>query len=575
MVVLSKDVAISFDRFLSNELEKKWSGSIEIKLKRGIGGSFQKINVCDLIGNKYKSKLDDKLYFDTNEYPPPNKICAPSEDTIFPKLMKHIRRCAVESGSPLVSNGFEKRSNSSFTVYKRKFRCAFKYRQAQNTYKKPKNDENTHRLDSIINSDKCGRRNSGRKLCRRNESRLCDVNEKCCNFSLNILYDNHGYFLDERTGCAQHCSHTKIDPKLIPMPLKLLSEEERDNIRWHATACITSGSTCNYLTKRYGQFFERSKVAYANFSSAIVNEKIQQTDVDSLLDSFKQSNSISYQVLWDVPIDSIELQPFSDISSPTPNSTSCLKTTRSPFKLVSSVTDRSNNSNYYIDHTDESDFSEIQDSAEETRSTVNCDHKIFLCVAWSTLDEMKLFKKFPNVIFCDVTGDTNNSKNYLLSFCGRTPEGKTFVFLRVWIHNQRQGTFRWVFKVALKTFIKEDFYNKVQIVLVDGDRQQREELWNAVRDYLSKAKISTCMFHAVNQNWHQNGLSKNCIQNIDKTKYEDVMTNIFNWLYSFARHKKCETEDEFEVSKSLLYKYINSNLVLHSLENKKKRSSSS
>ena len=94
MVVLSKDVAISFDRFLSNELEKKWSGSIEIKLKRGIGGSFQKINVCDLIGNKYKSKLDDKLYFDTNEYPPPNKICAPSEDTIYSETNEtHSKMC--------------------------------------------------------------------------------------------------------------------------------------------------------------------------------------------------------------------------------------------------------------------------------------------------------------------------------------------------------------------------------------------------------------------------------------------------------------------------------------------------
>ena len=108
MVVLSKDVATSFDQFLTNELEKKWSGSIKIKRKRGIGGSFQKTYVCDLIGNKYKSKLDDKLYFNTKEYPPPNKICLLSEDTIYPKLMKHIQRCALESGSPVVSNGFEK-----------------------------------------------------------------------------------------------------------------------------------------------------------------------------------------------------------------------------------------------------------------------------------------------------------------------------------------------------------------------------------------------------------------------------------------------------------------------------------
>ena len=89
-----------------------------------------------------------------------------------------------------------------------------------------------------------------------------------------------------------------------------------------------------------------------------------------------------------------------------------------------------------VDHTSEDGMEELRKevvAARESSTDINPKDKIFLCIAWSNIEELRLFKKFPSLLYCDATGDTNNNKNHLVTFSGRSPDGQQFIFLRVWV----------------------------------------------------------------------------------------------------------------------------------------------
>ena len=118
----------------------------------------------------------------------------------------------------------------------------------------------------------------------------------------------------------------------------------------------------------------------------------------------------------------------------------------------------------HLDLTDNISFGELHATASALREIANKEQKTFIGTAWST---------------------------------GRTTTGNQFIFLHMWIHNQQQSSFRWVFKLVLKIFIPTAFHNKVELVLVYGDKQQQVELFHAVQSYFTNAKVGICMFHIV------------------------------------------------------------------------------
>ena len=90
----------------------------------------------------------------------------------------------------------------------------------------------------------------------------------------------------------------------------------------------------------------------------------------------------------------------------------------SPYKLVSSVKDRSNDTSYYIDHSNSLEFASLQLESTIAREDIDLNAKVFLCVAWTRTKELEFFKKFHKIIYFDITGSTNNSKCFLLTISG-------------------------------------------------------------------------------------------------------------------------------------------------------------
>ena len=128
-----------------------------------------------------------------------------------------------------------------------------------------------------------------------------------------------------------------------------------------------------------------------------------------------------------------------------------------PFRLVFTARNAGSGDLSHVDLTGNVSYDELEQTSSALQTVAKKEQKIFIGIAWATISEINLFKRFPHTIHCDVTGDTNSTRNHLLTLTGRTTAGQQFIFLRVWIHNQSQSAFRWEFGLALKTLFQKNF----------------------------------------------------------------------------------------------------------------------
>ena len=147
-----------------------------------------------------------------------------------------------------------------------------------------------------------------------------------------------------------------------------------------------------------------------------------------------------------------------------------------------------------IDHSKDPDLQVAHDMANETRKNPHVDPKarIFLAVAWAFASDIRVFKLFPEVFRADCTCDSNIMGNSLLTFSCRTSTGKQFIFLKIWIPNQKRFSFRWVFKFVLTSLLPATSFRRTQLAMVDGDPQQRGELVLAIKECMPNAIDGGC-----------------------------------------------------------------------------------
>jgi len=96
----------------------------------------------------------------------------------------------------------------------------------------------------------------------------------------------------------------------------------------------------------------------------------------------------------------------------------------------------------------------------------------------------------------------------------------------------------------------------------DGDPQQHNEIQNFMVEYLTNAFDGACGWHLVRQGCLRDCPGKNAAGKENAEKWEQFLTHVKNWLYSWMRPGYCETEDEYKISKELLFRYISSQSAL-------------
>jgi hypothetical protein len=104
----------------------------------------------------FKHDAQDRLYFDTSKYPPPVAGIKniPKGDPIFETLKLDLIRIAHDAGSPIIANGTKKQGQRKFVCI-----CHRMYKADKRCPKK----QDPFREDSLVNSDKKGRRLSSQQ----------------------------------------------------------------------------------------------------------------------------------------------------------------------------------------------------------------------------------------------------------------------------------------------------------------------------------------------------------------------------------------------------------------------------
>jgi hypothetical protein len=128
--------------------------------------------------------------------------------------------------------------------------------------------------------------------------------------------------------------------------------------------------------------------------------------------------------------------------------------------------------------------------------------------------------------------------------------------------NQRRSTFNWVFHVVLPTFIHRAHLQRVRLIMVDGDPQQGSEVASALKSYMPNAFFGKCGYHIIHQGWKRHGPTRSSLPTSLWVEYDNFCTTVKSWLFSFMSEGGVEDEDEYELSKELLFAYLNSSTVL-------------
>jgi hypothetical protein len=173
----------------------------------------------------------------------------------------------------------------------------------------------------------------------------------------------------------------------------------------------------NTVYSKLGRFITKSQIAYLNSpENPDLVDGLRNSDVDNMISFFEQAKDVSYHVLWDVPI------PASETSS-----------NRMTHAIISSLHNAGVADHQEINHSEDTDFEPAREMANMTRSNplVSPNARVMIACAFETKQATHNFKLFPEVIHADVTSDTNNTGNHMLTFTCNTSEGKQVIFLKV------------------------------------------------------------------------------------------------------------------------------------------------
>ena len=513
---------------------------------------LSEIDLCQYLnGNKYPAA---RLAFCPTMYKPPSTNEEMSSKVLSEQchgwidLRRALQLAAWESGNPIISNG--NRVSTQCDSNNRVFRCGISHRGYRPTTCIDTTDEIAYRCSTLIN-DRANNRKNGKNLPKR--IKVVDKSGPSCKFGFTVKWVLDAYFyieLRHRSGCSTHRSHSRfIDPQNVPVPTRLLTSDQIDNIVHVVHATSNNGTGRNLMHTKFGKYINLMKAAYLcrKHNGEL---KSARDDITVMLDNLVKSNEISFVSLADVPVaDYFGKEPLPPSLETVTVSTSKAFTGEVQCSLIDNDSDISSLLNQIV--------------LERRDRQLVKDDSLFIGVAWIVKPAFRLFKLCPEVVWVDVTSHSNNKGFHLLTFSSRLSIGKQIVWLWIFIPNQQRFSFRWVFQEAIPTLVPKWLRDRVVFFMKDADPQQRNEIQSSMKRHFVNAAEGTCGYHVVNMGWKKH--VPNCtgvFTQLQLKKWSTIVHNIHRWIYSWMNPGYVEDEDEYEISKFLLEKFVCSNTVL-------------
>ena len=115
------------------------------------------------------------------------------------------------------------------------------------------------------------------------------------------------------------------------------------------------------------------------------------------------------------------------------------------------------------------------------------------------------------------------------------------------------------FHCCLPHLIPKHVLNRTTLAISDGDYQKFTQLDAAIATHLPQCIWDRCGWHTVDRGW-----KSRCPLDFKEEKQKCVIKMIKACLYSFMK-AYCETKDKYNISKSLLLKYVDSKFLKKTL----------
>ena len=201
----------------------------------------------------------------------------------------------------------------------------------------------------------------------------------------------------------------------------------------------------------------------------------------------------------------------------------------------------------------------IHDYVKDSRNAVDCDsrHKILLSSAWATKQEIRRFRKYPEIVYVDTTFNTNKELRPFLMICGKDADAHIFVLLRIYLCNECAWQFRWCFSHVLPLVVGKETTGRVRLILTDGDCNEYSQIDSAITRSFPNALRGRCCYHIVDIPQGRKGMTPRSEAFDDPEKGEEHRKVIKHWIYTWMKASGgCETKAEYDLSKKLLFLYL-------------------
>lgn len=145
-----------------------------------------------------------------------------------------------------------------------------------------------------------------------------------CKFRFSVSSDSFGFYivLKYNSGNSVHIGHPKpFDGVNIPIPTRLLSKEQKDDIMYVKESSGSNALVRNFMRGKFGKFISKIKVKYLSWKNSD-NDGEKIDDIASMLNSFKNSKEIHYTTLSDMPVSLMAISG-NDITHLLLNTSSC------------------------------------------------------------------------------------------------------------------------------------------------------------------------------------------------------------------------------------------------------------
>jgi hypothetical protein len=333
---------------------------------------------------------------------------------------------------------------------------------------------------------------------RKTTSKRCIEKENCCPFRIVIALHstNHRWYVKllDLSRCENlrtdrphtHLGHPQIIPDHLASSTKLLTQEDLDSIKNYTELHFTSSQAAlllskddtNYLPRQLA-WLSKKAIEPSAFLSA------EASSAEKLLAYLDSQDDITWISLMDRRGTSSGLVVMTNKGRPKGSKNA---RNRTEEEVQNAAVHR-----------------KFDGDAIRQQLKLSDDQSILLAVGWISDSERRLVSMFPEVLFMDVTSQTNNEKRGLFVVAGKDSCARGFTATRIFLPSEQKWVFSWIFGSALPFLFGHSVLKKNHIVITDGDSNMYESLiehtsyeglWYGTHHLL-------CQWHLLNVSWRR------------------------------------------------------------------------